>query len=279
MSELKTSENLPVCIAQRDRRKLLDARKEQIQIDFISETDTEGENISFAIDPNVGDGDGRALQRAESTGFVLDDDEDPFSGDGLEHERAWMANFRHRSANPSRSASGKNSSRYSFSSDFSSDLEELYEHFEEMMTQGPIREDPSYVGRLRDKLKRTLSDSLTSLPRAIQEFPRSLSLSEKMQQEKLGIECAKRNVPRFTDCLLRERSAERSKESNSAMASQDCPSSRLLQGTGILVGKATFNHLQTCVKPKSLSKQTRPPSASNTFTTSTLPIISQKKNL
>lgn len=140
-------------------------------------------------------------RRAASTGFTMDDEdidndddddddeEDIFVGDAqLEHERDWLASFRHRSANPSRcSMSRRDSSRYSFSSDFSSDLEDIYDHFEEKMTEGPVRDDPTIRSRLGDRLKRTLSDSLASFPRMTMPMPRSLSLTEKMQQERLNV--------------------------------------------------------------------------------------------
>ncbi|GAB6022495.1 hypothetical protein CHUAL_006603 [Chamberlinius hualienensis] len=165
-------------------------------------------------------------RRSGSTGFLLQeeleptsavdeniDESDLFPGEGgLEQEREWLNQFRrHRHATYTTHTDSRNSSsRYSFSSDFSSDLEDIYEHFEEKMTEGPVRENPAYASYGRH-LKRTLSDSLTSIPTCrnyntgefessgkhvpISAQLRSLSLTEKMHiQERLSVECAKRLI-------------------------------------------------------------------------------------
>lgn len=69
-------------------------------------------------------------RRPESRGFALDshNEEDSFSGDGLEREKRWLDHFRERrgprsnsrSVPKDSSSSSKDSSRYSFSTEFSS---------------------------------------------------------------------------------------------------------------------------------------------------------------
>lgn len=67
--------------------------------------------------------------RPQSRGFALDsnNEEDSFSGDGLEREKRWLEHFRERrgprsarSGLKDSSSSSKDSSRYSFSTEFSS---------------------------------------------------------------------------------------------------------------------------------------------------------------
>ena len=70
------------------------------------------------------------MRRPESRGFILEnlgeDMEDSFSGDGLEKERQWLADFRERRGRSRSGHRGENakesrdSSRYSFSSEYSS---------------------------------------------------------------------------------------------------------------------------------------------------------------
>jgi hypothetical protein len=70
-------------------------------------------------------------RRPESRGFALDsnNEEDSFSGDGLEREKRWLDHFRERrgprssrSGPKDSSSSSKDSSRYSFSTEFSSGI-------------------------------------------------------------------------------------------------------------------------------------------------------------
>ena len=72
----------------------------------------------------------KRMRRPESRGFILEnlgeDMEDSFSGDGLEKERQWLADFRERRGRSRSGHRGENakesrdSSRYSFSSEYSS---------------------------------------------------------------------------------------------------------------------------------------------------------------
>ena len=72
----------------------------------------------------------KRIRRPESRGFILEnlgeDMEDSFSGDGLEKERQWLADFRERRGRSRSGHRGENakesrdSSRYSFSSEYSS---------------------------------------------------------------------------------------------------------------------------------------------------------------
>ncbi|XP_065578534.1 uncharacterized protein LOC136038949 isoform X2 [Artemia franciscana] len=132
-----------------------------------SETES-GYAVDLVLDsPDGNDDIQQRLVRESSRGFVLkseENDQDFFSDEGLERERKWLKHFREKSWN-SRAGSSldkDNASRYSFSSDFTSDLEEKYDNgpdlFDESSEKDPIRSDivAQFANRL---LKRTFSDS------------------------------------------------------------------------------------------------------------------------
>lgn len=148
--------------------------------------------------------------RPQSRGFALDsnNEEDSFSGDGLEREKRWLEHFRERrgprsarSGLKDSSSSSKDSSRYSFSTEFSSgklishpqdvckkksinkinnsfqELDELYDQFSHWLDDPNGGESVQQNGRnaavfrfAHGLLKRALSDSFASVALSIENL-------------------------------------------------------------------------------------------------------------
>ncbi|XP_059350664.1 uncharacterized protein LOC130693764 isoform X3 [Daphnia carinata] len=178
-------------------------------------------------------------RRPESRGFALDSqhEEDSFSGDGLEREKRWLDHFRERRGPRSTrsgnlkdsSSSSKDSSRYSFSTEFSSELDELYDQFSHWLDDPNGGESLQQNGRnaavfrfAHGLLKRALSDSFASVALSIENLSahpetlmkdiklaassegrrgsnkRSWSLNEHVGDERLALQLAKEMVERET---------------------------------------------------------------------------------
>jgi poly(ADP-ribose) glycohydrolase len=80
------------------------------------------------------------VKRGGSTGFALREDslDENFLQDSLQQERQWIDKFKSKQSGLSRKESNK-SSEYSFSTEYSSELEEVYEQFSRWL-QNPILE-------------------------------------------------------------------------------------------------------------------------------------------
>jgi hypothetical protein len=78
------------------------------------------------------------VKRGGSTGFALREDslDENFLQDSLQQERQWIDKFKSKQSGLSRKESNK-SSEYSFSTEYSSELEEVYEQFSRWL-QNPI---------------------------------------------------------------------------------------------------------------------------------------------
>ncbi|XP_071455534.1 uncharacterized protein [Hetaerina americana] len=124
------------------------------------------------------------LRRGGSRGFVLEEEAelgecDEWVGDGLELEQEWVKAFRARRRMggqilAKREEGAGDSSRYSFSTDYGSELEEIYEQFGHWLDspEGPVRNVSGESNRARGEavvrfasglLKRALSDSFAGV--------------------------------------------------------------------------------------------------------------------
>ncbi|KAJ8913560.1 hypothetical protein NQ315_017111 [Exocentrus adspersus] len=156
-------------------QRLKDALKREL-----SESPASSSEESYAVgisvtgsgihDPDI------KVRRGGSTGFALR--EDSLDEDFLEHsltkERLWIDKFKSKQSALSRKESNK-SSEYSFSTDYSSELEEVYEQFSRWL-EHPILETEKGTKRELDAremavvkfagsiLKRTLSESFAGVP-------------------------------------------------------------------------------------------------------------------
>lgn len=136
---------------------------------------------SYAVGINV-TGSGVAdpdikVKRKGSTGFMLQEDslDEEFLVDSLKQEKQWIDKFRNKqSAVLSRKESNK-SSEYSFSTDYSSELEEVYEQFSRWLEDPILQTDKGAKKHLDGRdlavvqfagsiLKRTLSESFAGVP-------------------------------------------------------------------------------------------------------------------
>ncbi|XP_046412466.1 uncharacterized protein LOC124175895 isoform X3 [Neodiprion fabricii] len=139
---------------------------------------------------HVGDEDIK-VKRGGSRGFVLRDDtvDEDFLKESLEAEQKWLGRFR-QSQHPMLQRRDTNaSSKYSFSTEYSSELEEVYEQLSKWL-EDPIVADENRELDARDRavvrfagslLKRALSESFAGVP--VQEGePQALIGSEDVQQ-------------------------------------------------------------------------------------------------
>ncbi|XP_063903078.1 uncharacterized protein LOC135122663 isoform X2 [Zophobas morio] len=156
-------------------QRLRDALRREVSDSFTSS----GES-SYAVGISVAGSDVQDRQikvrRGGSTGFALREDslDENFLQDSLQQERLWIDKFKSKQSALSRKESNK-SSEYSFSTEYSSELEEVYEQFSRWL-QNPILETDKgtkkelegrelavvqFAGSL---LKRTLSESFAGVP-------------------------------------------------------------------------------------------------------------------
>lgn len=94
-----------------------------------------GTNLSFRV------------RRGGSTGFALHEDslDEAFLQNSLHQEQQWIDKFRNKQSALSRKESNK-SSEYSFSTEFSSELEEVYEQFSRWLDNPIIETDKGTKG-------------------------------------------------------------------------------------------------------------------------------------
>ncbi|XP_077293936.1 uncharacterized protein LOC143916623 isoform X2 [Arctopsyche grandis] len=161
-------------------QRLKDALRREMENSL---TDSMSTDSSYAVgisvtgsglqDPDI------RLNRGGSGGFVLTEDslDEDFLKNSLQQEQEWISKFRSRK-NPGLIRRDTNdSSKYSFSTEYSSDLEEVYEQFSHWL-EDPIFEKDSIKRRGRELdsrdlavvrfasslLKRTLSESFAGVP-------------------------------------------------------------------------------------------------------------------
>ncbi|XP_037036217.1 uncharacterized protein LOC119074301 isoform X2 [Bradysia coprophila] len=143
-----------------------------------SDNYTDSTDSSYAVDISIsgskaGD-DGIRIRRGGSRGFMLTEDsmDDDFYINSLIQEKEWLDKFRKKlNASPHKPETNA-SSKYSFStSEFSSDLEELYDQFAkwlgEPILKNNVKEldprDEAVLSFANSLLKRTLSESFVGM--------------------------------------------------------------------------------------------------------------------
>ncbi|CAH1954116.1 unnamed protein product [Acanthoscelides obtectus] len=116
------------------------------------------------------------LKRGDSTGFALKEDslDEDFIANSLDQGRQWVDKFKDKQSALTKKDSNK-SSDYSFSTDYSSELEEAYDQFTKWL-ENPLLETEKGTKRELDArelavlkfagslLKRTLSESFAGVP-------------------------------------------------------------------------------------------------------------------
>ncbi|KAK9703626.1 Poly (ADP-ribose) glycohydrolase (PARG) [Popillia japonica] len=138
------------------------------------------ESSSYAVGITVGGSGVRdqdiKVRRGGSTGFILHEEslDEHFLNDSLQQEKQWIDKFKSKLSNLSRKESNK-SSDYSFSTEYSSELEEVYEQFSKWL-EHPVIEveketkkeldgrDLAVVQFAGSLLKRTLSETFAGVP-------------------------------------------------------------------------------------------------------------------
>lgn len=144
---------------------------------------------SYAVDISISgsqtEEDGIRIRRGGSRGFVLTEDsidEDYFMQESLNQEQNWLDKFRNKFVNGPTLRTDTNAnitadqkSKFSFdenSSDFSSELEEVYEQFSKWLDDPIIKDnvkaldprDEAVLNFASSLLKRTLSESFVGVP-------------------------------------------------------------------------------------------------------------------
>ncbi|XP_021924536.1 uncharacterized protein LOC110832134 isoform X3 [Zootermopsis nevadensis] len=116
------------------------------------------------------DGDIR-VRRGGSRGFMLQEDslDDQFLRESLQQEREWIDKFQNKRHGALSRQDTSDSSKFSFSTEYSSELEELYEQYSRWLDDvDKNREldarDIAVVRFAGSLLKRTLSDSFAGVP-------------------------------------------------------------------------------------------------------------------
>ncbi|KRT79940.1 hypothetical protein AMK59_6474, partial [Oryctes borbonicus] len=138
------------------------------------------DSSSYAVGITVGGSGVRdqdiKVRRGGSTGFILHEEslDENFLKDSLQQEQQWIDKFKSKQTNLSRKESNK-SSDCSVSTEYSSELEEVYEQFSKWL-QNPVIEtekgtkkeldarDLAVVQFAGSLLKRTLSESFAGVP-------------------------------------------------------------------------------------------------------------------
>ncbi|XP_069678692.1 uncharacterized protein [Periplaneta americana] len=136
---------------------------------------TSSTDSSYAVGISVAgsglaDGDIR-VRRGGSRGFMLQEDslDDQFLRESLKQEREWIDRFRSKRPGALSQRETSDSSKFSFSTEYSSELEELYEQYSRWLDDvDENREldarDIAVVRFAGSLLKRTLSDSFAGVP-------------------------------------------------------------------------------------------------------------------
>ncbi|KAG5866492.1 hypothetical protein JTB14_004014 [Gonioctena quinquepunctata] len=167
-------------------QRLKDALRKEISSnpsskDISSSIPSSSEESSYAVGisvtgSQVNDGDIR-VRRCGSTGFALQEDslDESFLENSLQQEKQWIDKFKNKQSTLNRKESNK-SSEYSFSTEYSSELEEVYEQFSRWLENPLLEETEEGVKRELDArevavvrfagsiLKRTLSESFVGIP-------------------------------------------------------------------------------------------------------------------
>lgn len=152
------------------------------QSDNFSESTDDSYAVDISISGSKADADeGIRIRRGGSRGFVLQEDslDDEFYLETMRQEQTWLQRFRQKTSNgaakdPNANNQVERSSDYSFgaSSEFSSELEEVYEQFTKWLDDPIIKDnckdlDPRDAAVLKfasSLLKRTLSESFVGVP-------------------------------------------------------------------------------------------------------------------
>ncbi|XP_044580163.1 uncharacterized protein LOC123262133 isoform X3 [Cotesia glomerata] len=154
---------------------------------------------------HVGDQDIK-VRRGGSRGFVLRDEtvDEDFLKASLEAEQKWLGKFKHTQQPVLQRKDTNNSSKYSFSteysSDFCSELEEVYEQLSKWLDD-PIASDENHELEARDRaviqfagslLRRALSESFAGVP--VQEGEPQLLIGTNDVQQKHKLALAVRSL-------------------------------------------------------------------------------------
>ncbi|XP_074031145.1 uncharacterized protein [Leptinotarsa decemlineata] len=165
-----------------ERRSIFAQRlKDALRKEISSSLPSSSEGSSYAVDisvtgSGVHDPDIR-VRRCGSTGFALQEDslDESFLENSLQQEKQWIDKFKTKQTTLNRKESNK-SSEYSFSTEYSSELEEVYEQFSRWLDNPLLEETEKGVKRELDArevavvrfagsiLKRTLSESFVGIP-------------------------------------------------------------------------------------------------------------------
>ncbi|PSN54006.1 hypothetical protein C0J52_10157 [Blattella germanica] len=136
---------------------------------------TSSTDSSYAVGISVAgsglaDGDIR-VKRGGSRGFMLQEDsfDDQYLRESLKQEKEWIDKFRNKRPGALSRKDTSDSSKFSFSTEYSSELEELYEQYSRWLDDvDENREldarDIAVVRFAGSLLKRTLSDSFAGVP-------------------------------------------------------------------------------------------------------------------
>lgn len=116
------------------------------------------------------------LRRGGSRGFMLTEDslDEELYKDSLMLEKEWLIKFRNKQNGPIQRKDTNESSKYSFSTEYSSELEEVYEQFSRWIDDPILMEkknervldprDEAVLQFASSLLKRTLSESFVGVP-------------------------------------------------------------------------------------------------------------------
>ncbi|XP_012272786.1 uncharacterized protein LOC105695623 isoform X2 [Orussus abietinus] len=185
-------------------QRLKDALKRENTATETSSTNSSGES-SYAVGISVAgshvDDQNIKLKRGGSRGFVLRDEtvDEEFLKESLEAEQKWLGRFRQNQPVQFHRRDTRASSRYSFStensSDFSSELEEVYEQLSKWLDD-PIDADENRELDARDRavvrfagslLKRALSESFAGVPVQEGEPQPLIDTDDAHQRHKLAL--------------------------------------------------------------------------------------------
>ncbi|XP_058807279.1 uncharacterized protein LOC131673367 isoform X2 [Phymastichus coffea] len=145
---------------------------------------------SHVDDPNI------KVRRGGSRGFVLRDEtvDEDFLKESLEAEQKWLGRFRQSQHPGLQRKDTSTSSRYSFSTEYSSELEEVYEQLSKWLEEpvdGEPREldarDRAVVTFAGSLLKRALSESFAGVPVQEGEPQPLFDATDANQRRKLAL--------------------------------------------------------------------------------------------
>ncbi|CAH1104562.1 unnamed protein product [Psylliodes chrysocephalus] len=155
-------------------QRLKDALRKEVST---SSSDESSYAVGISVTgSNLQDRDIR-VKRGGSTGFALNEDsfDDNFLENSLNQEKEWIDKFRSKQSSVLNRKESNRSSEYSFSTDYSSELEEVYEQFSKWL-ENPLLETEAGTRKELDArelavvrfagsiLKRTLSESFVGIP-------------------------------------------------------------------------------------------------------------------